>query len=427
MAKQKTVAEGTMLRLDPSQILVGDGIRFGMQDVETLAQDIMDKGGVMQSIEVEPLQEPSNGHLYRLTAGGRRHAAVSLLNERDGAGLTLPAIVVTPSNPLDRIKRQVSENHQRSNMSPLDIATAAKRLLDSGAQRIDVRTIFARPVTTGKKGGKPQPASNAWLNIHLQFLDMPTKIQNLIHTGELTVGAAYTLARTPPEKWDAILEAAQRERARAIEKEQKEDDKYTDALKRTDEANAKAQVAEAEFAKVKEVADVDAAALETATAHTAELFTASKQKGLDAKAKKEADKAFVEAQKILKGLEGKAGASAKDLAKVTENRDKLVTAATEKAAKLTEAKATKPAAKVQTAVGRKDVEKAATSQGASAGNVALNAKEMRDVISELCLAGTAPKVLAIATAIRSCFQSEITPVKLYQELLKVTGEKGTKK
>lgn len=428
MAKQKAVPEGTLIHLDPIHILADDNVRFGLKDtrIASLAADILEKGGVMVPVEVSMLPEgSSNGHTHRLTTGFYRHAAVAKLNT-EGAGLTLPAILKSSETDIERLKRQLSENTERENMSPMDIAVAVKRLMDAGQSRIDVRTIFSRPGGS-KKGGKPQPASNSWLNIHLSFLAFPADIKKLIHTGELGVAAAYELSRLPAEKWPSVVERAQSERQKQTEREERDEEKYLKEQSKAEELAAKVQVEEKKVAAAQAEVDKDATALEAATVAAGAAYEMTKGK-LDAKAKKEAQKAFQEAEKTRQGLAAKLEAATKDLTKVSESKSKVEALASEKAQKLAQARAAAPAGAAKastksTAVGPGDVKKAAQETGASSGHVALNAAQMRQLINELTLAGGAPKVKQIGESFRRAFTGEITDKQLYRDLCKVTGEK----
>src|SRR5262245_59502204 len=187
MAKSKATPKAAdnpdiVLHLDPSEILADDNIRFSLRDgdVERMKASIIERGGVQEPVSVERLDQKQNGHAYRLLKGFIRHAAVTSLNA-ESAGLTLPALVRTTADATDRLKTQVAENVARASMSPMDTALTIKRRVDSGVSRIDIRQLFARAGT--KKGAKVSPVSNAWLNIHLNMLELPKAIQKDIHIG----------------------------------------------------------------------------------------------------------------------------------------------------------------------------------------------------------------------------------------------------
>ena len=62
-----------------------------------------------------------------------------------------------------------------------------------------------------------------------------------------------------------------------------------------------------------------------------------------------------------------------------------------------------------------------SSEGASTQYVALNASEMRKVVSELALPGGSTKVVEIGKAFIRCFAGETTDKELYRELVKIVG------
>src|ERR1700724_1215332 len=108
MAKRGSGSElssGNMIQLDPVAILADDNTRYGLKQsrIESLAKSIIDRGEVLEPIEVEPLAEASNGHSYRLTTGFYRLAAVQHLNTTQAAGLTIPAIVRPVPTPQERL------------------------------------------------------------------------------------------------------------------------------------------------------------------------------------------------------------------------------------------------------------------------------------------------------------------------------------
>src|SRR5271154_6125963 len=159
MAKSKEVTSGELVRLDPAVILADSNTRFSLKPsrVESLAKSILERGEVLEPVEVEKIDASVNGHQYRLTTVFYRLAAVSQLN-LTGAGLTVPAIIRPIPTPQERLRRQLAENMERENQSPMDQAVAIESLLASGLTKMEVREIFSRP--GGRKGNKIQPASN---------------------------------------------------------------------------------------------------------------------------------------------------------------------------------------------------------------------------------------------------------------------------
>lgn len=420
MAKQ--VSEG-LQQLDPGVILAENNSRFGLKQlrIESLMQSILEQGGVMQPVEVEPIQKGENGMLYRLTAGFYRHAAVTKLNEDSAAGLTLPVIVKPIGDETQRLKRQLAENMERENQSPMDKAVAIKKLVDAGVNRMEIRKMFSTP--GGRKGLTLQPASNSFVNMTLSFLDLPKAIQEKIHDGRVGVSAAYELTKVPVEKRSDILEKAEAARLKAIDAEEGEEEKYLASIKKAEDAKAKElQVAE-ELKKAQ-------AEIESAKKDAEELAATAADKYKEAMAAKGDDK--VKAEEALKAAASFAKAAEKKVEKLTGEVSKLTTQsekasklAAEKSAQLAGARAKADKAAKGKAVKPADIKKAAAEEGN--GYVALNAAQMRGIIKDLTSPGAFPKVQEIAVAIKECFDGITTDRQLYTKLAVITGEKKTAK
>ena len=422
MAKQVALQEGT-LALDPGVILAEENSRYGLKRlrVESLMASILERGGVMQAVEVEPLPKPVDGKHYRLTSGFYRHAAVSELNEKQGAGLTLPATIKPVPDPVERLKRQLAENMERENQSPMDKAVAIQRLVQASVPKIEIRKIFSTP--GGRKGLANQPASNAFVNMTLSFLDLPKAIQEKIHDGRVGVAAAYELTKVSPDKRAAVLERAEEQRQKAIDAEEKEEERYLANEK------AAAEAREKEAAAMKE-AQAKAEALKAAEDLLAEKRNAAAEAyrattGIKGEAKAKAEEAFKAAEADAKGAEAAVDKLTKEVSKANMLSEKAAQKAQEQAAKLEAARnAVRDNAgnKGKTAVGGGDVKKAAAAVEGSQ-TVKLNASEMRRVVDELTAAGMYPKVREIAKAFKECFDGVLTDRQLYTKLATITGEK----
>lgn len=424
MAKSKAAPapSNEMVRLDPAVILADSNTRFSLKPsrVESLAKSILDRGEVLEPVEVEPLAEASNGQQYRLTTGFYRLAAVTSLNAT-GAGLLIPAIVRPIPTPQERLRRQLAENMERENQSPMDQAVAIQSLLTNGLTKMEVREIFARP--GGRKGNKVQPASNSFVNMTLSFLELPKGIQEKIHDGRVGVAAAYELTKVPADKRQMVLEKAEEERQKALEREERDEEKLLAAEKKQAEEKTSRDAALKGVTDAEAIVEASKAKLAAAT-KTAELaYDHSKSKLPDAKAKKEAVSAFKKAEQDRQLAEADLIAVSKEHEDLREKFEKREALIAEKAAKLKAARAGAPAgnAKGNDAVGSSDVKKAAASTGVSTSYVPLNASEMRKVVSELALPGGDTNVVAIGQAFQRCFAGETTDKELYKELVKIVS------
>lgn len=418
--KVAPASEGTeLLQLDPAIVLADDNTRFNLKEarIQSLADSIISQGGVIQPVEVEPVSD-QNGFKYRLTAGFYRHAAVKYLNTTQAAGLTLPATLHVNPNPTERLKRQMAENMERENQSPMDQAIAIKKLLDVGVEKIEVRQMFSRP--GGRKGGKVQPASNSFVNMTLSFLELPKGMQEKIHDGRIGVAAAYQLTKVPAEDRAKVLERAESDRQRELEREEKEEEKLLTQQKKESEAqevkdklHTSVGAAETKHKQAHE-------SLEKQTELVTNLFAASKKKFDTPKDKKAAESAFKEAEKQRVILEADELTARKELEKLTQQFSKHETLAQERAAKLKEARASSGK---KGAIGPEAVKKAAKDTGSQSGHVALSASEMRAVVADIGTqaAGSNPKVVLIGQAFQQCFAGAITDTQLYKELVKIVS------
>ncbi|HXC04402.1 MAG TPA: ParB N-terminal domain-containing protein [Bacteroidia bacterium] len=464
-----TNVEGQLIELDPSVIDANPkhNARFGLKPskVTEMAEKIVSEGQ-LQPIEVSPLPEADNGFQYRLSFGNYRLAAIKQLN-KEGAGLTVKAIVRTTEPGKATTIRQLTENLARQENTRMDDAVAIKKLLDAGVDKMTIRSMFS---VAGRKG----PVSNSWLNITLGFLDLPTKVQNKLHTGEIdwSGGAVlYRVNRDNKEKLPEVLKELEDARQKAIDKETREEEKFIAALNKAEEAQRKQAEAEA---KQQEAIEAKANRLKTAEEAIAltdklnsDLITAA-QKALDEATEKvkedpsEGAKAVAEAVKKLESTKKAADKSkeqaAKDLAKLKdryaaeakEAKEKAKLAAQEaKEAKkeVSEARAerqpdaehprtasTKKSAADKPTTG-KDVAKAAAAVGAGSGGVKLTYKEIREVVDGLCKPGgegaAETKAQKVGIYMRSCFfgisipgyPNGMTEAQFYSALLKLLGGK----
>lgn len=421
MAKQTVVVTEGTVNLDPNVILADSNSRYGLKRlrIDSLKQSILEHNGVLQPVEVEPLSQPSNGHSYRLTSGFYRHAAVTELN-KEGAGITLPSMVKAIGDEGVRLRRQLAENVERENQSPMDQAIAIDKLEQAGVPRMEIRKIFSVP--GGRKGMALQIASNSFINMRLSFLSFPKPIQEKIHDGRVGVAAAYQLTKVPREKWDDILADAESDRITAIDKEEKEEQKFLESEKKAAEARQKdteAQLAlEAAKVKAEEVKTAAQAKLDKLKElHAAMVDT----KGKDEKAK--AKEAFEAAEVEAKEAEKSIDTVNKEVEKVQGQSLKASKAAADAAERLLAArKAAAATKKPKAAVGPGDVKKAAAKAG-EGGAVPLNATQMRQVLIDKSKPGVFPKVQAIMIAIRECFEGVTTEGQMYSKLGLITGEK----
>jgi ParB/RepB/Spo0J family partition protein len=418
------------VELDPSVILADENIRYGLKKskVEELKNKFLAANGINTPIEVEALDEPDDeGHLYRLTAGHYRlTAAIEAIKE--GATFSIPATVHNNDTAAERLKRQLSENMDRENLSPMDTAMAIKKLMDAGVPTMDIRKIFSRP--GGAKGNKVQPASNSFINMMLSFLEFPKPIQNKIHLGKgeggIDVSTAYELSRYGKDKWEEILAKAEAERAKELERDAKDEEKFLEKERKAQLELEKQTALEKDFATAKELAEKAAAAVKAKSEESVAAFNALKQ-ATEAEAKAAADAEFKAKEAEAKELE-KAAAKAAKLMQSLENKvSSAKDTAAERAAKLKKLREEAAKAKVAKASpDSTDIKKAAKEVGATDTSVPLKLADIRMYVDDLCKPSSYPKVAEIGKVLKASFGGEITFNKMVNLLAVLTGEKAEK-
>jgi ParB/RepB/Spo0J family partition protein len=424
-----TDATPDLVMVDPSSILADDNIRFSLKKskIDSLAEKIKEAGRVNDPIEIMPLPEAVDGKDYRLSVGHYRLAAVIKLME-EGTPIQLPAIVRERSD-LDRRRRQLSENRDRENLSPMDCAVAFKYLQDSGMSKMDIRKEFMRP--GGAKGNKVQPISNALMNMYLSFLDFPKAIQNKIHLGPeeggIGVQTAYQLSKCDKDKWEPILAKAEADRLAAIEQEDKDEEKYLASERKADEAKLKAAEEEAKLKAAKDAVTKAQADVAVKREAAIKAYEAAKSEN-DDKAREEKEAALKKAEDEGRAAERAAATAKKELDKA-EGKVKSAAAVAEERRKKLEAarKEEEKGKKAKAAPKPADVQKAAKELGDGSGRKALNIAEVREGIKRITLPGTTPKVLAIGTTFGRFMAGELTDSQMYTELQKLVGEYVDKK
>lgn len=433
MAKKQTATQESaggavvLLQLDPAHILSDDNVRFGLREsrIQSLAASIS-QHGVMEPIEVEPLlpDESKNGFAYRVTDGAYRHAAVSHLNKSQSDKVyTVPAILKRTSTSQERLARQVDANKERENMTLMDMAVAIDKLFKAGYTRAQVREKFPRNVS--KTGDKQQMASNAYINIVHGFLRFPKKTQTMLHTGILGFTAGYEISRRDPSQWDSIVEKAVEERVKEIERDDKDEERFTKAEAAAEEANKLMEESKTELDKaISKEAETEKALL-TITAKAEEAYKATLAKG-DPKARKEAVKAHKAIEVDRADAVVAHEKAAKDRQGIEKKQADKVSFAAEKAAKLKELREGRKADISKdkgrgkgTSLSGQDIKKAAKEVGADSKPVPMQYRDLKDAIHEWTLPGAQEDLRKVFAIVERCISGELTPNQGYDEMLKL--------
>lgn len=417
------MSQEILLTLSPDDIIIKENIRYNLKPyaIDHLAEQIAADGGVNTPVEVQETEEG-----YVLTCGHQRVEAVKKLNSQ-GAGLMIPARVMPIESEAQRVLRQVSENNDRENLSPMDKSIAMQRMLAVGLSKMDVRKAFA--VAGGRKGQKFQPASNSHVNQVISLLELPKPVQNRIHDGLIPASEAYALAKIPADKRQAVLDRIEADRIKDIDKADKEEEKFLKDEKELTEKTQEAEALTAEHAVVVETAKSAASVVEEKEKEFLSATQATLVKGQSKEDKAAAQERLKSAIAELKSANDAATKTAKEAAKLSEKVETASEKAAAAKARLEEARKAKLAKKSAPAAPDKAagkvksgaVKKAAAKEGVGDKPVKLNAGEMRDAIKTLILNGKA-KTKAAGQLITDCFDGEITDGQLELGIARLLGE-----
>lgn len=420
-----SAAEPTLIHLDPSKILLADNARFSpeisREDAESMRASILDVGRIMEPVGVTALDSPVKGFTHQLRYGFRRVAGAALANQ-DGAGILVPALVLEETDPAGVLKEQVAENVARKSLSLMDIAVSARKMLDAGISRAEVRTTFGR--------------TNAWLNMVLALLDLPKTIQARVHTGNIGIAAAYRLCKAPADKRQAILDAADRDNKTLQEIEEKEEAEYAKIESKIAEAEQTLQKVATDEDIVK--AEIDLAQKAMADAEVAlhdahDKLETAKKNAKAAEEGKEQDRAKKALERAMRGVK-EADAKfreatktyeteQKKLKKIEDAKESTKTRAEQLKAELAQ-KRDAPAPKIKKAkLSPQAVDKAAKAEGVDT-KVKLTGPEMRKTIEDLSMVASYTTVAAIGGIIKDCFDGTITEGTMVKKLAVLVGDKA---
>jgi ParB/RepB/Spo0J family partition protein len=169
MTTTATVHELIMLDHDQLQPHP-DNPRKRFVDIAELAKSIAGVG-ILEPLLVLP---PNDDGIHLIVAGERRWRASAKAN-LDGP---LPCVVRTMT-PVEVLEAMLTENLQRSELTPIEEARAYQGLID----------LDATVASIAKKVGRSQPLVKS----RLALLALPPKVLALVETGDLTLGTADEL------------------------------------------------------------------------------------------------------------------------------------------------------------------------------------------------------------------------------------------
>jgi ParB family chromosome partitioning protein len=170
--------------------------RTTFDDVEVLVESVKEFG-LLQPILVRPVAGQIDS--YEIVAGERRWRAAQK------AQLHEVPVVVRTMGDQDALQVGLVENLQRTDLTAIDEAQGYRRLVEDFVQSHD---DIAR--TVGK--------SRSHVANTVRLLDLPSPVQEMIQTGQLTAGQARALIGTPDPLAIAQRAVAEKLSARELER-----------------------------------------------------------------------------------------------------------------------------------------------------------------------------------------------------------------
>ena len=222
------------LLLIPMHLLIVDHTQNGRFDkqsnIETLADSIK-QDGQLQAVIVKKIPKSDT---YELIAGYRRYMAIKAINDNlpQEQWLGIKAVVSSKSDA-EVFLANITENHERKDLSPMDYAFQIRRLTEEWSW-------------SQKQCAEKYNRTPAWVSQHLSLTRLNHDIQVKVDRGFITFSDAVTMAANSTSE-------AQREVSKAINEAQAEATQEAKVPETaTDKQKKDAKTAAAK--KVKEVA-----------------------------------------------------------------------------------------------------------------------------------------------------------------------------
>jgi len=151
----------------------------GQGDIESLARSIQEHGLIQP-----PAVKKERGGLYRVIAGRRRAAAVSLLKWRD------VDVTVYPDDADDEAVA-LAENANREDAHPLDEAEKFKRMMDAGKPAEELAKYYNRSVSG--------------IHHRVRLTHLVDGIKTMFRDGKISISGAALVASLPEEDQEKFL------------------------------------------------------------------------------------------------------------------------------------------------------------------------------------------------------------------------------
>ena len=164
---------GDLVRLSIKDVISHDQVRKKFRDLEGLAASIKELG-LQQPINVLPRNRAGK---YVILQGERRWRACQLL----GMSHIDAVIRELPATDQKRILSQLTENIQRDDMDPVELARAVKTLTDNGMKGKEIASALGK--------------SQSYISSYLSLTDLPEQVESLRQEYELRDPTILNLLR----------------------------------------------------------------------------------------------------------------------------------------------------------------------------------------------------------------------------------------
>jgi ParB/RepB/Spo0J family partition protein len=184
--------------IDPQEILVDEALNGRWQPhndeaVQNMVKSFEDEGQ-LQAVQVRRVHD----NKVQLVLGYRRFNAARLYNERHPDQPMKLKCKVVIVNDEEAFRRNIAENRERAECSPVDDAHNQRRLREGFGW-------------TDAKIAEFYHVSPPYVGVLKKLLTLPSDVQKLVHARRLSVQAATGLADLPAEEQKQILTVGQTE------------------------------------------------------------------------------------------------------------------------------------------------------------------------------------------------------------------------
>ena len=187
------VGRADLFFIDPKEIVVNETLngRWEPHDddaVASLVKSFEDEGGQLQPVQVRRLPDKR----VQLVMGYRRYKASVKYNELHPDDPMKLKCIVVEINDEDALRRNIVENRERKQTTPMDDAFTQRRLRENYGWNDSRIAEFYR-------------CTPPYVGTLKKLLSLPNEVQKMVHFRTLSVEAAIALADLPSEEQRQVL------------------------------------------------------------------------------------------------------------------------------------------------------------------------------------------------------------------------------